>query len=95
MSGLISSLSLGGILTKILCLLWVCSSVVCFSAVPSPHFLGLSLFPNISASLCLRPSLSLSGALQLVSMHDQLQTRRALLLCDWTDREYAVGNGSC
>lgn len=92
MSGLISSLSLGGILTKILCLLWVCSSVVCFSTVPSPHFLGLSSFSNISA---LSPSFSLSGALQLVSMHDQLQTRRALLLCDWTDREYAVGNGSC
>lgn len=53
-----------------------------------PPLFPLSAFPSV-------PALSLSGALQSVSLHDQLQTRRALLLCHWTDREYAVGNGSC
>lgn len=79
-------MSLGRILTKILCFLWVFSSVL---------FNILGSWVNISGSFLLSLLPSLSGALQLVSMHDQLQTRRALLLCGWTDREYAVGNGSC
>uniref|UniRef100_A0A671KY98 PDZ domain-containing protein n=1 Tax=Sinocyclocheilus anshuiensis TaxID=1608454 RepID=A0A671KY98_9TELE len=52
------------------------------------HSFGLPSFSSSSFS-------SFSGALQSLSLYDQLQAGRTVFLCDWKDRKYAVGSCSC
>lgn len=53
------------------------------------HSFGLPSFSSSSFSS------SCSGALQSLSLYDQLQAGRTVFLCDWKDRKYAVGSCSC
>lgn len=55
------------------------------SLTPCFHSSG---FPSLFSS-------SFSGALQSLSLYDQLQAGRTMFLCDWKDRKYAVGSCSC
>lgn len=52
------------------------------------HSFCLPSFSSSSFSSC-------SGALQSLSLYDQLQAGRTVFLCDWKDRKYAVGSCSC